>query len=50
MDSQMTSEPHSSDTGIGAGREAAPDYRRARVLKRLTKRMVPGLNTEDTQE
>ena len=33
-----------------AGLDAPPDYRRARVLKRLTKRMVPGLNTEDTEE
>ena len=33
-----------------AGIDAAPDYRRARIFKRLTKRMLPGLNTEDTEE
>ena len=33
-----------------AGADAAPDYRRARVFKRLVKRMFPDINTEDTVE
>ena len=32
-----------------AGLDAAPNYRRARIFKRLAKRMLPGLNTEDTE-
>ena len=40
----------SAGTAEFAGLDAAPDYRRARIFKRLTKRMVPDLNTEDTEE
>ena len=40
----------SAGTAEFAGLDAPPDYRRARIFKRLTKRMLPGLNTEDTAE
>ncbi len=40
----------SAGTAEFAGLEAAPNYRRARIFKRLTKRLVPGLNTEDGEE
>ncbi len=40
----------SAGTAEFAGLDAAPDYRRARIFKRLTKRLVPGLNTEDCEE
>lgn len=33
-----------------AGLDAAPNYRRARIFKRLAKRLLPGLNTADTEE
>jgi len=40
----------SAGTAEFAGLDAAPDYRRARIFKSLTKRMMPGLNTENTTE
>ena len=40
----------SAGTAEFAGLMAPPDYRRARIFERLTKRMLPGLNTEDTVE
>jgi D-amino-acid dehydrogenase len=40
----------SAGTAEFAGLDAAPDYRRARVFKRLTKRLVPDLNTENGEE
>ncbi len=40
----------SAGTAEFAGLDAPPDYRRAKVFKRLTKRLVPGLNTEDCEE
>jgi D-amino-acid dehydrogenase len=48
--SSMESGLRSAGTAEFAGLEALPDYRRARVFKRLTKRLVPGLNTEDGEE
>lgn len=48
--SSMEAGLRSAGTAEFAGLDAAPDYRRARILKRLTKRMMPGLNTEDTEE
>ena len=40
----------SAGTAEFAGLEAPPDYRRAQIFKRLTKRLVPGLNTNDCEE
>lgn len=40
----------SAGTAEFAGLDAAPNYNRAKVLKPLTKRMMPGLNTDDTVE
>ena len=48
--SSMETGLRSAGTAEFAGLDAAPDYRRARILARLTKRMLPKLNTEDTQE
>ena len=39
----------SAGTAEFAGLDAAPDYRRAEIFKRLTKRMLPGLNIDDTE-
>ena len=48
--SSMEGGLRSAGTAEFAGLEAPPDYRRARIFKRLTKRMLPGLNTEDAAE
>jgi D-amino-acid dehydrogenase len=40
----------SAGTAEFAGLDAAPDYRRARIFERLTKRMLPDLDTRDTEE
>ena len=40
----------SAGTAEFAGLDAPPNYRRARMLVRQTKRMLPDLNTEDTEE
>ena len=48
--STMETGLRSAGTAEFAGLEAAPDYRRARLFERLTRRMLPGLNTEDTEE
>lgn len=44
--SSMDAGLRSAGTAEFAGLDAPPDYRRARIFKRLTKRMLPGLNTE----
>ena len=48
--SSMNAGVRLAGTAEFAGLEAAPDYRRARVFKRLAKRMFPDINTEDTIE
>lgn len=48
--SSMEMGVRSAGTAEFAGLEAPPNYRRARVLSRLTKRMLPELNTDDTEE
>lgn len=40
----------SAGTAEFAGLDAPPNYRRARIFAKLTKRMMPGLNIEDTEE
>ncbi len=40
----------SAGTAEFAGLDSPPNYRRARIFKRLTKRMLPKLNTEHTDE
>ena len=40
----------SAGTAEFAGLDAPPDYRRAQMLKHMTKRMLPSLNTDDTAE
>lgn len=57
MDVEAKFVTSSMDTGIRsagtaefAGLDAPPDYRRARILKRLTKRMLPDINTDDLEE
>ncbi len=47
--SSMTSGIRSAGTAEFAGLDAPPDYRRAEILKDLTKQMLPGLNVEDTE-
>lgn len=48
--SSMNAGVRCAGTAEFAGIDAPPDYRRARVFKRLAKRMFPDLNTEDTDE
>ena len=48
--SSMAMGLRSAGTAELAGLDAAPDYRRARVFERLTKRLLPGLNTADSEE
>ncbi|RMF06903.1 MAG: FAD-binding oxidoreductase [Alphaproteobacteria bacterium] len=48
--SSMEMGVRSAGTAEFAGLDAPPNYRRARVLARLTKRMMPELNLSDTQE
>lgn len=50
VSSSMEMGLRSAGTAEFAGLEAAPNYRRARMLARLTKRMLPKLNTENTEE
>ena len=48
--SSMNAGVRCAGTAEFAGIDAPPDYRRARVFKRMAKRMFPDLNTEDTDE
>lgn len=48
--SSMETGLRSAGTAEFAGLDAAPDYRRAKIFARLSKRMLPGLNTDDTEE
>ena len=48
--SSMQTGLRSAGTAEFAGLEAAPDMRRAQILKQLTKRMLPDLDTGDTSE
>ena len=48
--SSMSAGVRLAGTAEFAGLEAPPDYRRARVFKRLAKRMFPDINTEDCVE
>lgn len=50
VSSSMETGLRSAGTAEFAGLDAPPDYRRARMLAKLTKRMLPGLNTDDTEE
>ncbi len=50
VSSSMEMGLRSAGTAEFAGLDAPPNYRRARVLVRQTKRMLPNLNTEDTEE
>ena len=48
--SSMESGIRSAGTAEFAGLDAPPNYRRARIFKGLTKRMLPDLNTDDVEE
>lgn len=48
--SSMDSGIRSAGTAEFAGLDAPPDYRRARIFKRLTERMLPDINTDDLEE
>lgn len=48
--SSMNAGVRCAGTAEFAGIDAPPDYRRARVFRKLAKRMFPDLNTEDTVE
>ncbi len=48
--SSMANGLRAAGTAEFAGLDAPANYRRAAMLKRLTKRMVPGLNTAETRE
>ena len=50
VSSSMEMGVRSAGTAEFAGLDAQPNYRRARMLIGQTKRMLPGLNTEDTEE
>ena len=50
VSSSMEMGLRSAGTAEFAGLDAAPNYRRARMLAKLTRRMLPKLNTEDTEE
>ncbi|MEX3010190.1 NAD(P)/FAD-dependent oxidoreductase [Hoeflea sp. TYP-13] len=48
--STMDTGLRSAGTAEFASLDATPNYRRARMLAKQTKRMLPGLNVEDTEE
>ena len=48
--SSMMAGVRCAGTAEFAGLDAAPDYRRAQVFKRLGKRLFPALNTDDAEE
>ena len=48
--SSMETGVRSAGTAEFAGLDAPPNYARARMLAGQTKRMLPGLNTDDTEE
>lgn len=48
--SSMETGVRSAGTAEFAGLDAPPDYRRARIFKRLTKRMLPDINIDDVEE
>jgi len=48
--SSMATGLRSAGTAEFAGLDVAPDYRRAQIFKRLSKRMIPALNTDQTSE
>jgi len=48
--SSMDTGIRSAGTAEFAGLDAPPDYRRARIFKRLTKRMLPDINTDEVEE
>ena len=48
--SSMSAGVRCAGTAEFAGVDAAPDYRRARVFKKLAKEMFPDLNVDDVQE
>jgi D-amino-acid dehydrogenase len=48
--SSMLTGVRCAGTAEFAGLDAPPDYRRAKVFKRLGKRLFPGLNTDDAEE
>ena len=48
--SSMETGIRSAGTAEFAGLDAPPDYRRARIFKRLTKRMLPDINTGEVEE
>ena len=48
--SSMTSGVRCAGTAEFAGLDALPDYRRAKAFIRLTKKLFPNINTEDTVE
>ncbi|MDP6830273.1 MAG: FAD-dependent oxidoreductase [Alphaproteobacteria bacterium] len=48
--SSMLAGVRCAGTAEFAGLDAAPDYRRAKVFKRLAKRLFPDINTDDTVE
>ncbi|MEM8744578.1 MAG: FAD-dependent oxidoreductase, partial [Pseudomonadota bacterium] len=50
VSSSMEMGVRSAGTAEFAGLDAPPNYRRARMLIRQTKRLLPDLNTEDTEE
>lgn len=50
VSSSMEAGLRSAGTAEFAGLDAEPDYRRAQIFKRLSKRMLPALNTEDAEE
>lgn len=50
VSSSMEMGLRSAGTAEFAGLDAPPNYRRARMLVRQTKRMLPDLNTENTEE
>ncbi len=50
VSSSMEMGLRSAGTAEFAGHDAPPNYRRARILARMTKRMLPALNTQDTEE
>lgn len=48
--SSMDTGIRSAGTAEFAGLDAPPDYRRARIFRRLTKRMLPDINTDEVEE
>ncbi len=47
--SSMETGLRAAGTAEFAGLDAAPNYRRARIFKRLAKRLLPGLTTDDAE-